>query len=345
MKTTAAILVETGKPLVIDEIEIPSLKSGQVLVEVKMSGVCHTQLSETRGYRGVDRFLPHCLGHEASGVVLEISPGVTKVMPGDRVVLSWIKGEGADVSGTSYRWGDKIVNAGGITTFSRMTVVSENRISKLDDRLSFSQGALLGCAIPTGFGAVFNSASARPGQSLMVCGCGGIGLCVIAAARLAGCSPIIGVDQNPMKLLSAKEYGADLVINSVNEDIESTLRKVVKNGVDIAVDATGSTHVMSSLLSFVSPQGGIGVVIGNAKSGAKIELDPVQLNMGKQLRGTWGGDNTVRTDFPRYQALLLGDRVSLAPMLKSTYQLEDINEAINDLEQGKVLRPLIQCNS
>ena len=119
MKTVAAILVELAKPLVIDEIEIPTLKPGQVLVEVRVSGVCHTQILEARGYRGADPYVPHCLGHEASGVVCEAGPGVTRVKAGDRVVLSWIKGRGADVPGTTYQWNGKTVNAGAITTFSR----------------------------------------------------------------------------------------------------------------------------------------------------------------------------------------------------------------------------------
>ncbi len=129
MKTTAAILVETGKPLELAELDIPALKPGQVLVEIAFSGVCHTQLSEVRGHRGQDNFLPHCLGHEASGTVRELGAGVTKVADGDRVVLSWIKGSGANVPGTVYGWDGRKVNAGGVTTFMRHAVISENRLT------------------------------------------------------------------------------------------------------------------------------------------------------------------------------------------------------------------------
>ncbi|HEX8096993.1 MAG TPA: alcohol dehydrogenase catalytic domain-containing protein, partial [Pyrinomonadaceae bacterium] len=129
MKTTAAILVKTGGPLELVELEIPALKPGQALVEVAWSGVCHTQVLECRGYRGEDKFLPHCLGHEGSGVVKEVGPGVGKIKPGDRVILSWIKGSGGDVPGTVYSWGGRKVNAGGITTFSRHSVISENRLT------------------------------------------------------------------------------------------------------------------------------------------------------------------------------------------------------------------------
>ncbi len=344
MKTTAAILVETGKPLVIDEIEIPPLQPGQLLVEVKVSGVCHTQLLEARGHRGPDPFLPHCLGHEATGIVAEVSPGVSRFQSGDRVVLSWIKGAGADVPGTKYAWGSKTVNAGGITTFSRLTIVSENRVTKLDDRISFLEGALLGCAVPTGFGAVFNTAKARPGQSLLVVGCGGIGLCVISAARLAGCYPIIGVDINAAKLDCARECGADVVINSSQEDLVAVVNRVVRGGVDIALDATGARAVIERLLALVRNQGGAAIVIGNARNGELVQIDPKQLNAGKQIRGTWGGDNEPTIDFPRYQALMAARRISLGHMITSTYPLDQINLALDHLENGSAVRPLIICN-
>jgi len=131
MKTIAAVLEQLGRPLVLAELDVPALKPGQVLVEIALAGVCHTQLLECRGYRGQDPFLPHGLGHEGSGTVQEVGPGVTKCRPGDRVALSWIKGSGADVPGTVYSWNGRSVNAGGVTTFARHAVVSENRVTVL----------------------------------------------------------------------------------------------------------------------------------------------------------------------------------------------------------------------
>ena len=168
MKTEAAVLVELGQPLVLAELVIPPLKPGQVLVEVVFSGICHTQLLEIRGYRGQDRYLPHCLGHEGSGIVRQTGPSVTKVKSGDRVILSWIKGSGADVPGTTYRWEDRTVNAGAITTFSRYSVISENRLTLLPDGIEMREAAALGCAVPTGMGAIFNTARPRPGQSIAI---------------------------------------------------------------------------------------------------------------------------------------------------------------------------------
>src|SRR5438105_9194863 len=144
MKTTAAVLVELGRPLEVADLDVPALRPGQILVEVAFSGVCHTQILEARGHRGEDRFLPHCLGHEGSGTVREAGPGVAKVKTGDKVILSWIKGSGADAGGSVYRWNGRAVNAGPVTTFATLSVVSENRLTAVPEGLSMRLAALVG---------------------------------------------------------------------------------------------------------------------------------------------------------------------------------------------------------
>jgi S-(hydroxymethyl)glutathione dehydrogenase / alcohol dehydrogenase len=335
MKTTAALLVETGKPLVLADIEIPALKPGQVLVEVAVSGVCHTQILECRGYRGEDKFLPHCLGHEGSGIVRQLGPGVTKVKAGDRVILSWIKGSGADVPGSVYEWEGRKVNAGAITTFSKLSVISENRLTRLPDVLALRDAAMLGCAVPTGLGVVFNTAQPKVGQSVVVFGAGGIGLCAIAGAAIAGCSPIIAVDIRPEKLELAKRMGATHV--GVEE-----IARLCPKGVDFAFEATGRPAVMLQALQSVRQQGGAAIIVGNAHHGEMLTLDPRQLNQGKRLLGTWGGDNMPDRDFPRYCELLATGKLNLAPMVSKAYRLEEINAAIDDLEAGRVARPLVE---
>src|ERR1700722_13874690 len=176
MKTEAAILVQTGSPLVMAELEIPPLKPEQVLVEIGFSGACGTQVMEWRGDKGEDRWLPHCLGHEGTGSVLEVGSAVTKVKPGNAVVLSWIKGAGLEAGGAVYRWDGRSVNAGGVTTFQRHAVVSENRLTHLPQGLSPETAVLLGCAAPTGMGAVFNVLGVKAGDAVVVFGTGGIGL-------------------------------------------------------------------------------------------------------------------------------------------------------------------------
>jgi S-(hydroxymethyl)glutathione dehydrogenase/alcohol dehydrogenase len=344
MKTTAAILVETGKPLALAHLDIPALKPGQVLVEIAFSGICHTQLSEARGHRGPDAFLPHCLGHEAVGTVRELGTGVTKVADGDQVVLSWIKGSGANVPGTVYNWEGRKVNAGGVTTFQRHAVVSENRLTKLPPGLDPAEAVMLGCALPTGMGAVMNTARAEPGSSVVVMGAGGIGLCAVMAAKASGCVPIIAVDPNPMKRRLAVELGATHALDPTIADPVKEIRLLTNGGADTAIEATGRPDVMLQAAHCVRPQGGRAVIVGNAHAGQTIALDPRILNDGKSLLGTWGGDSQPDRDVPRFARLLATGRIAVKPLLSKPYRLADVDAALDDLEAGTVGRPLLDMS-
>lgn len=341
MKTLAALLVETGRPLELAEITLPALRPGQVVVEIAYSGVCHTQLLECRGHRGPDRFLPHCLGHEGSGIVMETGPGVTKVKPGDTVVLSWLKGSGSTVVGTQYDWNGRAVNAGPVTTFQRHAVVSDSRLTVIPNGFPLATAALVGCAVPTGVGVVFNTAAARPGQSIAVFGAGGIGLCAIAAARATGCDPVIAVDVLPSKLEIARTMGATHTVDAAREDVVAAIKAICPTGLDIAIESSGRPAVMAQSLSAVRPQGGTTVVVGNAHAGETLSIDPQQLNQGKRLLGTWGGDSDPDRDYARYCRLLTAGKIDIAPLLSTPYPLERINAALDDLEAGHVARPLI----
>lgn len=344
MKTLAAILVETGKPLVLEELEIPVLKPGQVLVEINFSGVCHTQVLECRGYRGKDKFLPHCLGHEGSGVVVEIGKTVTKVKKGDKVILSWIKGLGADVPATCYYSSDKLINAGGITTFSRYSVISENRLTVITEDISMPEAAMVGCVVPTGVGAVFNTAKPLSGQSIAIFGVGGVGLCAVAAASIVGCKIIIAVDVRADKLLVAKKMGATHCINSRDTDPVKQIGNICLGGVDFSVEASGRPEVMLQALYSVRSRGGSVVIIGNARYGEKIQLDPSQLNQGKRLLGSWGGDSLPDRDYPQYSKLISCGKLNLKPLFSQAYSINEVNRAIDDLEAGKAIRPLIDMS-
>jgi len=341
MKTTAAILVETAKPLVVADIEVPTLKSGQVLVEISYSGVCHTQLLECRGHRGEDRFLPHLLGHEAGGIVHDVGPAVAKVKPGDHVILSWLKGSGANVPGCVYKWDGREVNAGAVTTFGAFSVVSENRLTVVPEDFPLTDASLLGCAVATGAGAVFNTAGPKPGQSIAIFGTGGVGLCAVNAADVAGCTPVIAVDILDAKLEIAGKMGATHFINASRDDPVEQINGICPGGVDFAVEAAGVADVMTQALLSVRSRGGIAVIVGNAPYGRSLSVDPRQLNNGKQLRGTWGGDSKPDTDFPRYAKLISAGRLNIRPLVSKKYTLERINQALDDLEAGKVARPMI----
>ncbi len=343
MKTTAAVLEQLGRPLVLAELEIPELRPGQVLVEVAFTGVCHTQLLECQGYRGDDPYVPHCLGHEGSGVVLGVGTGVTKCKPGDHVALSWIKGSGANVPGCVYGWGNRKVNAGGVTTFARHTVASENRVTVLPPGFDLQDAALLGCAVPTGVGSVLNTAAVRAGESVAVFGTGGIGLCAVAGAVLAGACPVIAVDLSEERLDCATKIGATHAINARRQDSVEAIREICHGGVDVAVEASGRPDVMIQALAAVRSQGGRAVVAGNAHHGQTMALDPRELNQGKRLLGTWGGDNDPDRDFPRYCRLIEAGRLDIGPLRSEPFGLSQVNEALAALETCRVARPMIDA--
>jgi S-(hydroxymethyl)glutathione dehydrogenase/alcohol dehydrogenase len=344
MKTTAALLVQTGAPLVLAEIDIPTLKPGQVLVEIAYSGACGTQVMEWRGDKGEDKWVPHCLGHEGTGTVLESGSAVTKVKAGDKVVLSWIKGSGIEAGGAVYAWGEKKVNAGGVTTFQRHAVVSENRLTLLPAELSMDLAVLLGCAAPTGMGAVYNVLKAQPGDAVAVFGTGGVGLHAVMAAALVGAMPVIAIDPNPTRRALAPLYGATHVIDPAATDVLAEIKKIVPQGVDIAVESSGVPEAMEMAVNATRQQGGRAVVIGNARHGAVLSLNPSVFNQGKSLMGTWGGDSIPDRDYGRYARLLGAGRFPVGNLLSKPYALEQADQALQDLASGKIGRPLIDMS-
>lgn len=341
MKTEAALLVATGQPLVIATIETPALKPGQALVEIAYSGACGTQLMEVAGDKGEDKWCPHCLGHEATGTVIEAGSAVTKVKVGDPVVLSWIKGTGIEAGGAVYDWDGKAVNAGGVTTFQRHAVVSENRLTLVPAGLPLDVAVLLGCAAPTGMGAVFNVLKVAAGDSVAVFGTGGIGLNAVMAAAVAGAGPIIAVDLKASRRALALAFGATHAVDPAEGDVATQIKAIAPAGVDLAVEATGVPAVMAAAVGVTRQQGGKAVVIGNARHGASLEISPGVFNQGKSLMGTWGGDSVPDRDYARYGRLIGQSRYPVRDLLSAPYRLEDINTALADLRSGKIGRPLI----
>jgi S-(hydroxymethyl)glutathione dehydrogenase/alcohol dehydrogenase len=191
---------------------------------------------------------------------------------------------------------------------------------------------------------VFNTAQPRPGQSIVVFGVGGVGSCAIAAAALCGCHPIIAVDVNSDKLALAGQLGATNCINGRKGDVSAQITAICPGGVDFAIEATGNPAVMRHSLACVRPQGGTAVVVGNAKHGQMLELDPRELNQGKRLLGTWGGDNVPDRDYPCYARLLASGKLNTEPLLGRTYRLLEVNAALEDLERGLCARPMLQLS-
>ncbi|MFA5087876.1 MAG: zinc-binding dehydrogenase [Candidatus Omnitrophota bacterium] len=341
MKTKAAVLYELHKPLIIKDVEIPKLRRGQVLAKILRTGICRAQYNEMIGLKGPDPFLPHLLGHEASAIVVKTGAGVKKVKAGDYVALSWIKGSGIEAGGAQYRCGDEIINAGGVTTFSEYSVVSENRVTRISRKLSADVAAIIGCAVVTGAGIVNNTLHLSQGSSIAVFGAGGIGLSVILAAKYRGCSDIIAVDVKEDKLDFAKTLGATHTINIQTTDVLKSIREICKGGVDYAVDASGAKAAMETAFDAIRV-GGTLVIAGNLSKDEKISIHPFELIKGKKILGTWGGETVTQRDIPAYvRAYLKGD-FPIHKLITHQYRLEQINEAFEVLKRGEAGRIIIK---
>lgn len=343
MRTEAAVLFELNQPLRQVTLELPELKPGQLLVEVAYSGVCHSQLHEVRGRRGPDRFLPHTLGHEGSGVVRAVGPQVSKVRPGDHVVLTWIKGQGADVPSTTYHQGAAAINSGALSTFMRHTITCENRVVPLPREMPLREAALLGCALPTGAGVVLNTAAMPEGASLAIFGVGGIGLSALLAARLREARLLIAIDVVEHKLAEALRLGATHVINARERDAVAAILELTEGrGVDYAIEAAGRRDTMEAAFRSVRDSGGLCVLAGNLPHGEQISINPFDLIRGKRIVGTWGGETRPDVDLPRYAQWYLEGRLPLAELITREYRLDEINSALDDMEQGRLSRALVK---
>ncbi len=331
----AAILVSQRTPLVIDEIGLPeSLQVGQVLVKVHFSGICGSQLGEIDGVKGEDKYLPHLLGHEASGEVLAIGPGVTHVKPGDTVVMHWRKGLGIEAKPPVYQWQGKPLNAGYITTFNEYAVVSENRLTPIPQGADLEVAALFGCAVTTGFGVVVNNAKLKIGESVVVFGAGGVGLNIIQAASLVSAYPIIAVDRFDARLELAQTAGATHLINTRDQDARQAIEQITgPQGVDCFIDNTGNPEIIHLGYHVTKSQGRV-ILVGVPSKGNAISIYSLPLHFGKEITGSHGGEALPHIDIPRYHSLLQAGRIKLKEFITATYPLEEINQAIQSMRDG-----------
>lgn len=333
----AAVLVEQLKPLVVAKIQLPlKLDIGQVLVKIHYSGICGSQLGEIDGAKGPDPYLPHLLGHEASGVVIDVGPGVKYVKSDDVVVLHWRKGLGIEGSPPEYSWMGKKLNAGWIATFNEYAIVAENRLTVIPSDSDMQVAALFGCAVTTGFGVVENNAKLKIGESVVVFGAGGVGLNIVQAASLVSAYPIIAVDLFDGRLQLAKQMGATHLINvnndvNVKEIIQSIL---VSNGLDCFIDNTGNPSVIELGYHITKSQGRV-VLVGVPKKGKNISLYSLPLHFGKTISGSQGGETIPQVDIPRYHHLYSNGRLKLKELITEVYPLDDINLAIDRMRSGQ----------
>ena len=335
IKTTrAAVLVQQKSPLSVMEITLPDkLDFGQVLVKVIYSGICGSQIGEIDGVKGKDNFLPHLLGHEGYGQVIDIGPGVTKVKKNEKVILHWRKGSGINSTTPEYSYKGDTVNAGWVTTFNDHAIISENRLTKVSDKEEALTASLFGCAITTGFGVIDNDAKLKIGESVVIFGSGGIGLNMIQAAKLKGAYPIIAVDIYDERLDLAKKHNADFLINSrIEKDIRRSILNISKD-IDVFVDNTGNVDVIELGYDLVNEKGRV-VLVGVPKYDEKISINTLPLHFGKKLIGSEGGSTDPSIDIPKYLKLVDQGILDISKQITQVCPLTDINDAISDMKNG-----------
>lgn len=339
----AAILVEANAPLVVADIELPErLAFGQALVKVCYSGVCGAQINEIDAVKGPDPFLPHLLGHEGAGVVLEVGEGVTTVRKGDHVVMHWRPGAGLQSPIPVYRWRGGRINAGWVTTFNEYAVVSENRLTAIPRDFELKLASLFGCAFTTAIGVINNDACVKVGQSVVIFGLGGVGLPIAQAAEMVSAYPIIGVDVHDSKLELAKRFGATHFLNATATcDLKAEIYRIVgAQGADVAIDTTGNATVIELAYEVTHSQGKT-VLVGVPRKGDAVSIYTLPLHFKKLLRGSDGGDARPHIDIPRYVRLVQAGRFNLTGLITHEFQLEDVNAAIDATRGGQAGRCLV----
>ena len=369
MRTRAAVAFEAGKPLEVCEVNLDGPKAGEVMVEIKATGLCHTD-EFTRSGDDPEGAFPAILGHEGAGVVVEVGPGVTSLKKGDHVIPLYTpecrecdyclnpktnlcqkvratQGAGLMPDGTSRFTtldGDPILHYMGCSTFANHTVLPEIALAKVREDAPFDKICYIGCGVTTGIGAVINTAKVEIGSNCVVFGLGGIGLNVIQGCRLAGANQIVGVDINPARKEMGEQFGMTDFVNpkEIDGDIVAHLVELTGGGADYSFDATGNVSVMRNALECAHKGWGESVIIGVAPAGAEISTRPFQLVTGRVWRGTAFGGARGRTDVPKIVDWYMDGKIEIDPMITHKLKLEDINHGFDLMHEGKSIRAVVE---
>jgi S-(hydroxymethyl)glutathione dehydrogenase/alcohol dehydrogenase len=367
MKVKAAVAFEAGKPLVIETVDLEGPKAGEVLVEIKATGICHTD-EFTRSGADPEGLFPSILGHEGAGVVVEVGADVKSLKRGDHVIplytpecrqceyclsgktnlcqaIRVTQGQGVMPDGTS-RFsigGRKVLHYMGTSTFANYTVVPEIALAKIREDAPFDKVCYIGCGVTTGIGAVINTAKVEPGANVVVFGLGGIGLNVVQGARLAGANMIVGVDLNPGRRELAEKFGMTHFVNpkEVEGDLVPYLVNLTKGGADYSFECIGSVNVMRQALECCHKGWGVSVIIGVAGAGQEISTRPFQLVTGRVWKGTAFGGAKGRRDVPKIVDWYMDGKINIDDLITHKLALEDINKGFDLMHSGESIRSVV----
>jgi S-(hydroxymethyl)glutathione dehydrogenase/alcohol dehydrogenase len=367
MQTRAAVALKAGEPLSIETVELEGPRAGECLVEIKATGICHTDEFTLSG-KDPEGIFPAILGHEGAGVVVETGPGVTSLKPGDHVIplytpecrqcsyclsgktnlcqaIRETQGRGLMPDGSSrFRLGKETVfHYMGTSTFSNFTVVPEIALAKIRQDAPFDKVCYIGCGVTTGIGAVVNTAKVEPGSNVVVFGLGGIGLNVIQGARLVGADMIVGVDTNPRKRALAEKFGMTHFVNpdEVKGDLVPYLVELTKGGADYSFECIGNVKIMRQALECCHKGWGESTIIGVAGAGQEISTRPFQLVTGPVWRGTAFGGAKGRTDVPRIVDWYMDGKINIDDLITHTMPLDKINSAFDLMHSGESIRSVV----
>ena len=367
MQTRAAVAHKAGEPLSIETVELDGPKPGECLVEIKATGVCHTD-EFTRSGEDPEGVFPAILGHEGAGVVVDVGAGVTSLKPGDHVIplytpecrtceycvsgktnlcqsIRETQGQGVMPDGTSrFKLGkDPVYHYMGTSTFSNHTVVPEIALAKIREDAPFDKVCYIGCGVTTGLGAVMNTAKVEPGANCVVFGLGGIGLNVIQGLRIAGADMIVGVDLNPKKKALAEKFGMTHFVDpsEVGGDLVAYLVDLTKGGADYSFECIGNVNVMRQALECAHKGWGESVIVGVAGAGQEISTRPFQLVTGRVWRGTAFGGARGRTDVPKIVDWYMNGKINIDDLITHTMPLDKINDAFDLMHSGESIRSVI----
>ena len=367
MDVRAAVAFTAGKPLSIETVQLEGPKDGEVLVEIKATGICHTDAFTLSGEDPEGEF-PAILGHEGAGVVVDVGPGVTSLKEGDHVIplytpecrqceyclnpktnlcqaIRTTQGQGLMPDGTS-RFsidGRPILHYMGCSTFSNYTVLPEIALAKVREDAPFDKICYIGCGVTTGIGAVINTAKVEPGSNVVVFGLGGIGLNVIQGARLVGADMIVGVDVNPAKREMAEKFGMTHFVNprEVDGDLAPYLVDLTRGGADYSFECIGNVNTMRQALECAHKGWGVSVIIGVAGAGQEIATRPFELVTGRVWKGTAFGGAKGRTQVPQIVDWYMNGKINIDDLITHTMGLDDINDAFDLMHEGKSIRSVV----
>ena len=366
MQTRAAVATAAGEPLAIDNVQLDGPQAGEVLVEIKATGICHTDAYTLSG-ADPEGLFPAILGHEGAGIVVDVGPGVTSLAVGDHVIplytpecrqckfctsgktnlcgaIRATQGQGLMPDGTSRfsRAGETILHYMGTSTFSNFTVLPEIAVARIREDAPFDKVCYIGCGVTTGLGAVMNTAQVEPGSNVAVFGLGGIGLNVIQGARIAGADRIIGIDTNPGKRPLAEKFGmTDFIDPADAADVVEAIVDMTDGGVDYSFECIGNVEVMRQALECCHKGWGESIIIGVAGAGQEIATRPFQLVTGRVWRGTAFGGAKGRTDVPRIVDWYMDGKINIDDLITHTMPLDDINEAFHLMHAGESIRSVV----